>query len=345
MRLMIFLIFLLLFSGCQKEKVSFSENVSETFYVENAGASMRVLVEGNTASKTFVLFIHGGPGISSYFFNTDYISGNLEDKYAIVYWDERNTGGSQGNGNANDLNLNQMVEDLRKVIQVLKYRYGQEVSVFLMGHSFGGLIASAFITKSDYQTMIKGFINADGTHNYPLNDTLTRNMLLSVGEQQVALKKNVTGWTKIIDYCKSHTGNFTLKESTQLDTYATEAEKYISGINQMNYSHQVIKYAIKNKIPLTSVLSNLLYTSNSNLIEEIAKAEFSSSLYKVTIPVLLIWGKYDFICPAGLGDDFLSRISSTDKAKVVSSLSGHNIIWQDEKFFCDEVASFVNKFK
>jgi hypothetical protein len=34
--------------GSQKEKITFSEKVSETFYVKNAGASMRVLVEGNT---------------------------------------------------------------------------------------------------------------------------------------------------------------------------------------------------------------------------------------------------------------------------------------------------------
>jgi pimeloyl-ACP methyl ester carboxylesterase len=345
MKLFVVLILLLFFTGCQKEKISFSTNVSETFFVENAGASMRVLVEGNTAAKTFIVFVHGGPGVSSYFFNTDYISDNLEDKFAIAYWDERNAGASQGNSNANKLNLDQMAEDLKKVIQVLKSRYGQDISVFLMGHSFGALISSDFITKSDYQYMIKGLINADGAHNYPLNDTLTRNMLLTVGELQVALNRNVGEWNRIIDYCKSHTGNFSLKESLELDKYATEAEEYIPGINQMKYAELVIKYAARNKIPLTSVLSNLLYTSNSDLIEEIAKKEFSTSLYKVTIPVLILWGKYDFICPKELGDDFLLRISSTEKSMVVSPVSGHNIIWQDEKFFCDEVAKFVNKFK
>ena len=81
MREIIFYSLLLLLSGCQKEKITFSENVSEVFYVENAGESMRVQVQGNTASNTFILVIHGGPGVSSYFYDTKYISQNLGDKY------------------------------------------------------------------------------------------------------------------------------------------------------------------------------------------------------------------------------------------------------------------------
>ncbi len=345
MILVFIVISLMLFAGCQKEQISLSGNVSETFFVENAGASMRVLVGGNTESKTIIVFVHGGPGMSSYFFRTNYISDHLEDKYAIAYWDQRNAGASQGNWNEDELNLNQMVEDLKKVIQVLKYRYGSDVSVFLMGHSFGGLLTSAFITKFDYQTMIKGLIDADGAHNYPLNDSLTRNMLIRVGELQVALNNYTSQWNNILNYCKSHTGNFSLKESLQLSAYASEAENYIQGVNHFYFPDIVIKYAIKNKIPLTSAFSNLLYTEDSYLIREIASAEFSSSLYKVTIPVLVLWGEFDFVCPQELGDDFLSKISSTEKKKVVSPVSGHNIMWQDEKLFCDEIAAFVSKYR
>ena len=65
---------LFLLASCQKEEIKIGKTVSETFYVQNAGASMRVLVEGNTASKAILLFVHGGPGSSSNFYNTDYIS-------------------------------------------------------------------------------------------------------------------------------------------------------------------------------------------------------------------------------------------------------------------------------
>src|SRR5450631_457633 len=118
---------LFLFNGCQKESILISTNASEVFYVENQEASMRVFVEGNTASHIFILIIHGGPGVSSYFYDTKYISKHLGDKYAMVYWDQRNAGASQGTSNGKDLHLGIMVEDLKKVIEVLKFRYGQDI--------------------------------------------------------------------------------------------------------------------------------------------------------------------------------------------------------------------------
>jgi pimeloyl-ACP methyl ester carboxylesterase len=345
MRKVGFLSLILLFAGCQKEQITISGNVSEAFYVENAGASMRVLVQGNTASKTFILFIHGGPGVSSYFYDTKYISLHLGDKYAMVYWDQRNAGASLGTVNGGNLHLDQMVDDLKKVIEVLKFRYGQDMSLFLLGHSFGGLLAADFITRPGYQDMIKGFIDVDGSHNYPLNDTLTRQALLTEGNYQISQKKNVSNWTPFVSYCINHRGNFSLEESQQLETYATQAENYIDSIKHINIVNLVLKYSIPDKIPLTAVLCNLLYSEDSNFDKELAVTQFSTSLSIVTIPVLVLWGKYDFTCPLPLGQDFYNRISSTDKSLVISPVSGHNMIFQDKQFFCNEVNAFVMKYR
>lgn len=339
------LILLISLLGCQKEKITISTAASEVFFVENAGASMRVLVNGNTGSNVYILVIHGGPGLSSYFYDTKYISQNLGNKYAMVYWDQRNAGASQGNSNGDQLNLSQMVDDLKKVIQVLKYRYGNNMSLFLLGHSFGGLIAADFLTRPGNQNMIKGFINLDGSHNYPLNDTLTRQMLLSFGQKQVSINKNTDKWQTIIDYCNSHTGNFNLEESQKLESYASDAEKLTDSVKAINIASMLFTYSIKDKYPLTAILSNLLYTEDSNFNKELAVSQFSSSLNMITIPVLLLWGKYDFTCPVTLGQDFYNRISSVDKRFVISPVSGHNMILQDEKTFCNEVDSFVQTYR
>jgi pimeloyl-ACP methyl ester carboxylesterase len=345
MRIVYSLIIILLLTGCQKEKITLSENVSEAFYLQNAGASMRVLVEGNTASNTFILIIHGGPGASSYLYDTKYISRNLGNKNAMVYWDQRNAGASQGAVNGGGLHLGQMVDDLKKVIQVLKARYGQNMSLFLVGHSFGGLLAADFITQPDHQMMIKGFINVDGSHNYPLNDTLTRLKLLAEGNFQVSQKRNVDKWEPIINYCNSHTGNFSFEEAQQLESYASDAETYIDSVNYYSIVSEVFKYALPNKLPVTAMLSNLLFSEGSNFNKELAVTRFSESLNNVTIPVLLLWGKYDFVCPPALGEDFFNRISSTEKRMVISPVSGHNLIQQDKKLFCDEVNAFVLKYR
>lgn len=304
---------------------------------------MRVLVEGNTLSNNFILVIHGGPGGSSYVYNTDYISENLEDKCAMVYWDQRNAGASQGGSNGKYLHLDQMVEDLKKVIEVLKYRYGQDMNLFLLGHSFGGLIAADFVSRPGYQKMIKGLINVDGSHNYPLNDSLTRGMLLETGPAQVAQNEHVKQWEKIIRYCIRHTGNFSLEESQQLETFAVNAESYIDSARSVNIVGTVLDHAVTDKSPITSILVNLLYSEDSDFNKELATSNFSDSLSVVTIPVLILWGKYDFVCPPLLGEDFYNRISSVDKRIVFSPVSGHNLMLQDEKLFCDEINAFVQQ--
>jgi len=336
-----FILFFLAMTSCQKEKITIAQKVSETFYIENRGASMRILVDGNTSSKVFIVFVHGGPGVGAFVYNSDYLSNNIEDKYAIVYWDERNSGASQGNSNGMYLTLEQMTDDLKKVIQVIKFRYGQNSEVFIMGHSFGGLLTSSFITTGNNQDMVQGWIFADGSQNYPLNDTLTRQMLLSVGQQQIALNNNRVKWQEIVSYCNAHTGNFSFDESNQMMKYAEDAETYINEVTKVNSWELFWNNAIKFNWPLTSMLMNYLYSSEASLNNDLAKIEFSSSLYKVTLPVLILFGQYDFVCPKGLGYDLYNRVSSTDKKIIISPISGHNIMFQDEVLFCREVNEFI----
>ena len=341
MRFAFFIVSLFLFGyACQKEEITLGTNASDVFYLDNANSSMRILVEGNTLSKIFVVLVHGGPGESSYFYNTDYISRNLESKYAIVYWDQRNAGASQGNRNGDNLNLEQLTDDLKKVIQLLKGRYGQNSTVFILAHSFGGMVASSFMTTADYQTMVKGWVVVDGSHNYPLNDTLTRQMLIKTAPQQIAQKNHVNEWQNILTYCNLHQGNFTLEESQQLESFAEDAEAYIDGVKEFDIA-QLIKSDLKRKDwPLTSLLVSYLYSSNSDFIKELFTTEFSSSAHKIVSPTLLLYGQYDFICPKELGIDLLSRIISTDKKLIISPVSGHNLMSQDEELFCREVGQF-----
>ncbi len=336
---------MLIMGGCQKENISLSDHISDTFYVENKGASMRVLAEGNAASKVFILLVHGGPGVSAYVYNTDYISESLEDKYTMVYWDQRNSGASQGTLNGSNFTFDKIIDDLTKVVDVLKKRYGNDIDLFLLAHSFGGLVALGFLTKGDNQNLFKGYINVDGSHNYPLNDTLTRNMLLRIGIQEVANSHHKREWNEIINYCNSHTGNFSLYESHKLEKYASHAEDYIEDVNTINYFPVVLGTSISGRYPITSMLVNLFYSENSDFNKEISTKEFSSSLNRITVPSLVLFGKYDFVCPPELALDFYARISSPEKKMVISPVSGHNLIYQDKELFSGEVISFVEKFK
>ncbi len=345
MRLRIIFFALLFFAGCQKEDINISVSASDTFYVENDGASMRLLVEGNTAGKVFILLVAGGPGIGSYVYNTDYISESLENSYAMVYWDQRNSGASQGTSNGENLRFDQILDDLGKVIAVLKKRYGNDIELFLLSHSFGGLVAAGFITQGDNQNLFKGYINVNASHNYPLNDSITRDMLLAVGIREVGAGRHVKEWNKIIGFCNAHTGNFTFDESLKLEKYASDAEGYIDSVKKVNFFPILLSGVIINRFPFTSMLVNLLYSENSYINREISVKEYSSVLNKITIPSLVISGKYDFVCPQELGFDFYSRTGSAYKKMVISPISGHNIMFQDKELFSREVSGFIEQIR
>ncbi len=337
---------LLMIISCQKEEIKIGKNISETFYVENSGASMRVLVEGNTASKTILLFVHGGPGSSSYAYNSDYISQNIEDKYAVVYWDQRNAGATQGNNNGDQLNLKTMTTDLKKVIQVLKHRYGKDASVFILGHSFGGMLTASFLTTEQNQDLVKGWIMCSGSHNYPFNNELSKSGLIFFANQQIALGKRVAQWTEILNYCNSLPNvNFTKDQADKLNEYSSDTESYFDEIMPVSVVDLIRANAIKQNYAITSTYLNSLYSQNANINNELADYELSSQLNKITIPVLTIYGKYDLTCPPALGDDVYNRIGSINKFQYILPNSSHVGMLQDEVLFCNSVNSFIEQFK
>ncbi len=344
--LYVILIVSILLSSCQKEEIKIGTNVSETFYVENKKASMRVLVEGNTTSKTVLLFVHGGPGSSSYFYNSDYISQHIEDKYAVAYWDQRNAGASQGNNNGDNLNLPTMTEDLKKVIHVLKHRYGSDISVFLLAHSFGGILSTSFITKEDNQNLIKGWIVCSASHNYPLNDRLTRDALVNHANQELVLGNHVNEWQEILNFCNNlPTGTLSLKKADQLNDYATDAEEYFSEVVPFSIMDVIKANAIKQNYAVTSTFLNHRYSQNADIQDELRTYDFTEKLSNVTIPVMTLYGKYDFVCPPALGNNILDNVSSTETFSHLLPNSGHTGMYQDQELFCQRVNEFIEQFK
>jgi pimeloyl-ACP methyl ester carboxylesterase len=337
-------IFLVFFS-CNKEEISIGTNVSDLFYLENQGASMPVLVEGNTASKVILIFVHGGPGGSAIGFNNDEdISNILESKFAVAYHDQRAAGNSQGS-NTPKLSLDLYADDLKKLILVLRNRYGSDNKIFILSHSWGGLITPAFLTEGNNQDMVSGWINLAGAHNYQLNDELTRAYFLSFGKDQIAKNIHVTEWTPIVAYSETHIPNYNFTISTQYNAYSDEVEAYIDDINRG--SGGLSDLFLKNKKAFSPfwMVSNAGATYFSGLTKDLLKASYSDKLPLIKVPVLNMTGKYDFTVPKGLAEEVMQRIGSKKKKLLILQHSGHILMNSEPEILWNEVVSFVNENK
>ena len=324
---------------CQKEHITIGLRADDTFYIRHNDVSMRVLVRGNTVSKQFVILVHGGPGASGYLYQTPKIEEILQKDCAVVYYDQRNAGASQGNVDADFFTLPVYADDLHELISVLKYRYGEEIGIFLLSKSFGGMVASQFMTAPDNQSMVKGWIFVDATHNTGLNDSLTHQMLLDEGTRHIAEGKNAEAWKPIVAYCEANPpGPFTFDQAYELTDLAWKAQDLIEGIEP--YGNDVIlNNLISEQIPLTNFWLGRSNAAKRTFNKSLNPIKFSDALGQVTVPVLICFGKLDFVCPKGLGDDFYEHIGSTDKKKLLFEHSAHRM--EEQEAYYNAFRTFV----
>jgi pimeloyl-ACP methyl ester carboxylesterase len=329
----------LLFTDCKKELTGLSTDANEIFWVTNNGADMPVLVEGNTASKIIVLIVHGGPGDGSYDY-TGYKTARLREKYGVAYWDQRNAGNAAGTNNLSKLSLSQMINDLEVVVKTLKFRYN-DPDIYLYAHSFGGLLSAGYLVKDSNQNQVKGWIEIDGAHNYPLCNSSSRQMLIDTARSEISKSNYVSQWQNILNYCSTHDPLSSYEISSQTESYAHFAEEYM-GIKQ---STSWLSLSTDPSNFLTNYY-NLYYTSTgNNFLEGLDSDSYSNQLYKIKIPSLLLWGQYDFVVPPVIGQDGMTNLGSTFKKMVLFPHSGHHPMETDTNLVEDEIIKFIDTFQ
>lgn len=127
------------------------------------GTVLHAEAHGN-ANDPMVIFLHGGPG-------SDYRNGLnakqlTEAGYFVVFYDQRGTGLSTRH-KKESYTIQLYLDDLTSVIQ--HYRTSSVQKVFLFGHSWGAMLAAAYINA--YPDRIDGAIFAEaGGFNKQLLD-------------------------------------------------------------------------------------------------------------------------------------------------------------------------------
>ena len=302
---------------------------------------MPVWVKGNTASHVMILFLHGGPGDGSYRF-AGFQTNQLWKNYSFAYWDQRDAGAAAGNNNYSNLNLAQMIDDLKKLVELIHYRYGNNMEIFLMGHSFGGLLGSGYLVQNNNQANIKGWIEVDGAHDYPQADKMERHMLIDTGTAEIGKGHYVSQWQTIVNYCKKHPvrNSITLE---QTDEYASDAETYVA----INHTTTAVDlFSVSSPASLGANLFKLYYTpAGKDFLQQIIQTSFTNELHNITIPSLLIWGQYDFTVPMGCGYDALNRLGSSYKKLILIPDAGHSPMDGNPGLFSQTVSDFIEAVK
>ena len=130
----------------------------DVLYLRHKGADMPAHVYGNIPSKTFMILLHGGPGGNGLEYRGGRYVEDLEKEIAVVYWDQRGQGNSRGNGHQETLNMDLLLDDLDQLVVMLKHQYGDDINLFLYGHSWGGTYGTKYMMSEARQVQFNGWI-------------------------------------------------------------------------------------------------------------------------------------------------------------------------------------------
>jgi pimeloyl-ACP methyl ester carboxylesterase len=133
------LVVLLLAVSPGKTRPAVAGGLSEKLWMDVNGVKQGMFLRSRDQNKPVLLFLHGGPGMPTYFLNRKYPTG-LEELFTVCWWEQRGAGLSYDPDIPPEtMTLEQLIADTIEVTNYLRSRFGKE-KIYLLGHSWGSYL-------------------------------------------------------------------------------------------------------------------------------------------------------------------------------------------------------------
>ncbi len=328
------LLLILMFCSCSLNN---TEN-ERFFYVENRGAKMPVWIEGNLASDTVIIKLHGGPGGSGYYSHYNPGYQELEEDYTIVYWDQRGAGSSLGNPETDTFAVDIMVEDLDIIIDIVQAKFNFN-SLFLLGHSWGGYLGINYLLEPGNQSRISGWIELDGSHNQKKGNMLAREYVINYATDKLNSGNKDDDWQGILDWCNENPvitiDNFVpfVFRLGDCEGYYPKDSSFFGNASYFN-------------TPLNN-FNNLMGKLHSCTTIDFYQTNMEPEMVNITIPTLILWGQHDHLFDVQMAQDAYDAMGTpaSQKSIVIFSESGHSPPQLEPFKFADSISSFIEIYR
>lgn len=317
-------------------------NLEETIFVRHKDADMPAYIHGNASDKTFLIILHGGPGGFGLSYRNSTIKSDIEKECAVVYFDQRGSGMAQGSYSESGINIDIMAEDVLALTKVIKHKYGNDSKFFLMGHSWGGALGSAALLKD--QNDFLGWINVGGAHNFK---ELYFEYIINfkrVATEQINAENSIDFWQDALDMVNNvNPTEYNAEDGSRMNSKAHNAEEIFTNDNVINKTDDedisiIFKYNILTSLWSLNKTQTIL--ADQGLWRNI---DYTNRLSEITIPSLVLWGKYDMIVPPIFAQEAFDNLGSSKKELVIFEKSGHSPMSNEPDLFADKVIQFINE--
>lgn len=333
---MVLLVFITLsISSCSKDDDL--SNLNDTLIVRHKKADMPAYIHGNGSEKVFLITLHGGPGGMGLSFRGTAFN-SIENTCAVVYFDQRGSGMSQGSYSESEVTINLMAEDILALVKVIKKKYGNDSRFFLLGHSWGGTLGISTLLKNQHEFL--GWIQVDGTHN-------PRDMYSEyianferVATEQIDAGNSVSFWESVNDLLLDIDAEFNRDDIAKLNSKAFDAERKLNSDNLINRPSGGRNDLIFN-YNLVTFYWNLLKTQSILDPDIQGILSYTDRLVEIKTPSLILWGKYDMVVPLSVAQQAYDSLGTNQKRIVIFEKSGHSPMGSESNLFAKEVNQFI----
>lgn len=310
---------------------------TDRFFVRRAGADLPVWRQGPEDAEILVLMTHGS-GASGQFYDWFEAFDEIEADYAVVYWDMRGQGASQGNPADDTLTAEDLRADLALVRTAVVERYAPD-NLVLMGHSLGAGLTLGMLTDPEQRAGIDGYIDVSGAHNAELAYDQVRRDITSIAREAtrddlVAFYETHEDLPQEPDIRAQHISN--LYEANQLRGYDQAA---VDGSLQA----EILGRAVAGSFGTFDALAFLGNTSRFTQAFDFRTLDTTDKeLEPIALPTLFVAGTYDLSVPIGFSEEAFEDLDSDRPHAVFVELeTGHWPMFEDPEGFAGAVTDWL----
>ncbi len=330
MKKIILLLTFLSLVSCKHEEKPFTYFESQETGIQNGGVKM-IAIETpkgkfNVWTKRFgnnpkikVLLLNGGPGLSHEYFEC-MESFLPKEGIEFIYYDQLGTGFSDNPNDTTMWDLPRYVEEVEQVRVALQLN---KDNFYLLGHSWGGILAMQYALK--YQNNLKGLVVSNMMASCP-----------KYGEYSKVLEKQMN--PEVLK---------TIRDLEAKKDYANP--KYMELLMANFYNQHILRKPVNEwPEPVTrssgrmnqSLYITMQGPSELGLSGKLTNWDVSKELKNITISTLVIGGKYDTMDP-----EYMKWMATqfTKGTYLYCANGSHMSMYDDQQTYMNGLIDFLKK--
>ena len=289
------------------------------------GVEQGMFIRSTDAAHPVLLYLHGGPGMPTYFLNRKYPTG-LEEDFTAVWWEQRGAGLSyDAKIPPVTMTVEQIIADTLAVTDYLRSRFGKE-KIYLMGHSWGSLIGIQAAARAPER--YHAYIGVAQIANQLQSEALAYEHMLKLARE--------TGNTQLVGKLEAAPPSATAPLPGAYMALRDEA-MHTLGVGTTHDMKSVVtgvflpvwqnpEYTLREKI---NIWRGKWSPYSKKLWNEMLATDITAVVPELQIPIYFLHGIYDYTVAYPLTKAYFAQLRAPVKGFYTFAHSAHSPIFEE----------------